>query len=143
MEIKKIKVKRLTNTAIIPTYGREGDAGFDFYSDETVTIPSKNAKSISTGIALEFPISHVLVFRDKSGLSFKHGLTVLGGVFEGTYRGDYKVHLYNTSDKDYTIEKGDKIIQGIILERPIIEFEEVDELSDSVRGANGFGSSGK
>lgn len=139
----KLRIKRLTPTAKIPTYGREGDAAFDFYSDETVTIPAKGSAKISTGVAIAFPDGYALVFRDRSGLSFKYGITMLGGVFDSNYRGDYKVKLFNTSDEDYIVEKGDKVVSGLLLERPIVDFVEVDELDETNRNDAGFGSSGK
>jgi len=139
----KLQIKKLTSTAKIPTYGREGDAAFDFYADESITIPAKDSVKVSTGVAIAFPDGYVLLFRDRSSMSFKYGITMLGGVFDSNYRGEYKIKLYNTSDVDYKIEQGDKVVSGLLLKRPTVEFEEVDELDDTNRGTSGFGSSGK
>ena len=138
----KIKIKKLHPDAIIPSYAHMGDSGMDMYSVEDVTIKPKERATISTGIAMEYPPEYCTLLWDKSGLASKSGITVLAGVFEHIYKGDYKVVLFNTSDKEYVVKKGDKICQ--VLVQPIItaEVEEVSELSDSVRGTNGLGSTG-
>ncbi|MFT4325938.1 MAG: dUTP diphosphatase [Candidatus Woesearchaeota archaeon] len=138
-----LKIQKLHPDAILPHYSREGDAAMDLYSIEDVTIKPKERVAVGTGIATEFDKNHVLLYRDRSGLAFKHGITALGGVFDSNYRGEHKVILLNTGDEAYTIHKGDRIVQFIVLEKPHIEIEEVTDLSDSNRGENGFGSSGK
>ena len=94
------------------------------------------------GFALEFPEGYGAIVKDKSSIS-KAGLHTMGGVFDAGYRGEYNVHLVNLSDKPYTVEKGDKVAQLVILKVEIPEIEEVEELSDSSRGAGAFGSTGK
>ena len=138
-----ITVKKLHPLAKIPEYGRKGDAAFDFFSCEDVTLLSGKRAVIHTGIALEFPEDFCLIIKDRSGLSFTHGLTVLGGVFDSNYRGEYKILLLNTSEISYDVKKGDKIAQGILFQRPLVSFIEKDELSDSNRSSSGFGSSGR
>lgn len=139
----KIKVKKLHPDATLPAYGRPGDAGLDFFCVAETTINPGERKQIGTGVALEIPEGFVGLTWDKSGLSHTHGLHLLGGVFDHTYRGEYKIMVLNTSDKPYTLAKGDKIAQLLIQPVATAEIEEVTELTDSVRGASGFGSSGK
>ncbi len=138
----KIKIKKLHPDAILPSYAHPGDAGMDIYSVEDVIIPPKERKTISTGISMEYPEGYCTLLWDKSGLASKNGLTVLAGAIEYTYRGEYKVVLLNTSDQEYVVKKGDKIAQVIVLPVITAETEEVSELSDSVRGSGGFGSTG-
>ena len=96
---------------------------------------------ISTGIALEFPEGYVALIWDKSGVAAS-GIKSMGGVIEHTYRGEYKVIMFNTSKDNYSIKKGDKIAQLLI--QPIVtaEVEEVSELSETERGSGAFGSTG-
>jgi dUTP pyrophosphatase len=138
----KIKIKKLHPDAIIPNYAHPGDVGMDLYSVEDVAIAPGKRATISTGIAMEYPPGYCTLFWDKSGLASKNGITVLAGAVEYTYRGDYKVVLLNTSDSEYKVKKGDKIAQVLVMPIMTAEVEEVQELSESVRGANGFGSTG-
>lgn len=139
----KIKVKKLHEEAIVPRYAKDGDSGMDLFTYQDVTIPAGERKMIGTGIAIEYPEGYCSLIWDKSGLAAKHGLKVLGGVFEHTYRGEYVVILLNTSDKEYIFNKGEKIAQ--LLFQPIVtaEVEVAEELSESIRGEGGFGSTGK
>ena len=138
----KIKVKKLVPEAIIPHYAHPGDVGMDLFSAEDVVIAPGKRATISTGIAMEYPEGYCTLFWDKSGLASKNGITVLAGAIEYTYRGDYKVVLLNTSDKEYIVKKGDKIAQVLVMPIMTAETELVEELSESVRGADGFGSTG-
>jgi dUTP pyrophosphatase len=81
--------------------------------------------------------------RGRSGLAYKKGVSILGGVIDHTYRGEYGVVFYNTGDEDVEIKKGDRVAQVIIAPVATAEIEEVFELTDSVRGSGGFGSSGR
>jgi len=139
----KIKVRKLSPDAKLPTYAIPGDAGMDLFSAEDVIIKKGERHPVSTGISIELPEGFVSLVWDKSGIAAKHGITKMAGVIEWTYRGEYKILLLNTSDKDFEIKKGDKIAQLLI--QPIItaEIEEVQELSETKRGINGFGSTGK
>jgi dUTP pyrophosphatase len=138
-----IKIKKLDQDARIPNFAHLGDAGMDLFAIETTHIKAGEWKRIGTGIAIEMPTGYVGLIWDKSGLASNHGLTNLGGVIDAGYRGEYFVTLLNVSEQDYTVEKGHKIAQLLIqpVEHPSIE--EVTELSDSSRGAGGFGSTGK
>jgi dUTP pyrophosphatase len=139
----KIKVKKLA--AIIPDlhYAKHGDAGFDIYArEETVLMPGKHAV-IPTGVSMEIPEGYVGLIWDKSGLSAKAGLMTFGGVIDSGYRGEIHAIMINTTDTPYTLEAGHKVAQVVIQKFEEAQFEETDELSDSERGATGFGSSGK
>jgi dUTP pyrophosphatase len=99
--------------------------------------------AVATGVSIELPVGYVSLVWDKSGLAIKHGLKVLGGVIDAEYRGEYMIGMINLSDKEYVFEKGDKVAQVLIQKVEHVTFEVVDRLSETERGATGFGSSGK
>lgn len=137
-----IKFKKLSPLAIIPRYAHPNDAGMDIFSGEMVTIRARERYLISTKISMELPSGYVALIMDRSGLAKETGLTHMAGVIDSTYRGEIKVLLLNTSDVDFHISHGSRIAQLIILPIPMVRIEEADELSDTVRGTNGFGSTG-
>ena len=137
-----IKIKQLKENAIIPTYAHPGDAAMDLFSAEDCVIASGKRRLVSTGISMELPEGYFSSIRDKSGLAFKKGITILGGVLEYTYRGDYGVVVLNTGDEDFEIKVGDKIAQVVIQPVATAEVEEVGELSETVRGDGAWGSTG-
>jgi dUTP pyrophosphatase len=92
---------------------------------------------------MEIPEGFAGLLHDKSGLSHKHGLKSFGGVIDSGYRGEIHVGIMNLSDKPYTLEKGHKIIQMLVMPVQYVDIEEVEELTDSERGVGAFGSSGK
>jgi dUTP pyrophosphatase len=138
----KIKINKLRPNVKLPAYALEGDVGMDIFSDEDVVIKQGEKHIFATGFALEYPEGYCTLIWDKSGLSSK-GLKVFGGVFEHTYRGEYMICLRNLGNSDYEFKKGDKIAQMLV--QPIVsaELEEVEELSESVRGEGRHGSTGK
>lgn len=138
-----LNIKKLHPDAKIPTYAHYGDAGFDLFATETVTIPVGARVLVGTGIAMEIPDGYVGLIWDKSGLSIKHGLKNLGGVIDAGYRGEIKAGVVNLSDEDYTVVVGHKVAQMLIQKVERAEIVEVDELSDTTRGHGGFGSTGK
>jgi len=142
MEIIKAKFKRLREGAILPVYAHKGDAGMDFYACSDCTIKPGERILIPTGWAIELPEGFVSLIWDKSGNAIKRGLTVLGGVIEHTYRGEYGVILLNTSNEIHEIKKGDKVAQLLIQPICTAMAEEVSELSETARGEGGFGSTG-
>ncbi len=132
----------LNADAKVPTYAHSGDVGLDLYSLEQKTVqPGEHARFMN-GFALEFPEGYAAIVKDKSSIS-KAGLHTMGGVFDAGYRGEYNVHLVNLSDAPYTVEKGDKVAQLVILKVELPEIEQVEELSESSRGMGVFGSTGK
>ncbi len=138
----KLKIKKLKENAVIPDYAHEGDAGLDIYSVEEIIIPAGEREIISTGLGFEIEGGFVGLVWDKSGLAANSGIKTMAGVLDSGYRGELKIVLLNTGKEDYKIEKRQKIAQLLI--QPIVraEVEEVDELSDSERGENRFGSTG-
>ena len=141
----KIKVKKLFDGAMVPCFAHEGDAGADVYAINEAVVPAGKTAVISTGIALEIPKFMEVQVRPRSGLAFKHGITVLNtpGTIDCQYRGEVAVLLYNASDRDYHVSKGDRVAQLVVSKLPECEYEEVEDISDTERGAMGFGSTGK
>ncbi len=136
-----LKVRKLSPNAVLPTVAHPGeDIGYDLYSCEDVTLQAHGAAGVHTGIAIEFlPIAGGIV-KTRSGMAKKR-LMCNAGVIDAGYRGEVIVLMENLGDEPYTIRRGDKIAQ--LLEHPFLAGEVVeDELSEAVRGAKGFGSSG-
>lgn len=142
-----VNIKKLNNKATIPTYGTEYAAGADLYAciDKTLTINPGETKFIGTGIALEIPKGYAGLIFARSGLSCKKGLAPANkvGVVDSDYRGEITVALHNHSLEAKTIEPNERIAQMVITPFLAAAFSEVDELSDTVRGIGGFGSTGK
>lgn len=138
-----IKVKKLHELAIIPKRNNPTDAGADLYSVQDLIIPSQSRAMVSTGISIEIPPGFYGRIAPRSGLAIKNGIDVLAGVCDSSYRGEVKVVIINTDkEKDFEITYGDKIAQIIIEQHFNFDFTESEELSESIRGDNGFGSSG-
>lgn len=130
----------------IPKYQTENSAGVDIRAslDEDLVLKAGEFKLVSTGIYLEIPSSYEVQIRARSGLSIKHGIGLVNGIgtIDSDYRGEIKVPLINFSKEDFTIENGMRIAQMVLSKYEKIDFEEVDELSDSERQDGGFGSTG-
>ncbi|MAG24614.1 dUTP diphosphatase [Candidatus Pacearchaeota archaeon] len=137
-----VKVKFLHEDAKMPFYGSEEAAGFDLYAVEDVLIEPGERVMIGTGVGMSIPEGYCFKFRDRSGLGAK-GVTHFGGLIDSDYRGEFKVVLFNSSKEGYKIEKGDRIIQAVIVPVMRAEFEKIDELEGSGRGEGGFHSTGK
>lgn len=139
----RLKIKKLSASAKVPSIAYHGDAGFDVYSDEDKTLAPGEHYSFATGIAMEVPPGFVALVWDKSGLSHKFALKTLGGVIDEGFRGECKIGLINLGREEMIIKKGDKLAQVLIqkVEKP--EIKEVASLSKTERGERGFGSSGK
>lgn len=127
----------------MPTKAHETDACFDLYASRDRVVLAGSRCILHTDISIAFPKEYVCVFKDRSGLAAKHGLTVLAGVIDSGYRGEYRVVLFNTSSEDYVVKKGDRITQLLFLQLPSVKLVEVDDLEDGARSNKGFGSSGK
>lgn len=132
----------LDEGARVPTKAHRTDAGFDIYSPEEVTIKAGKSACIDTGVHIELPYGTVGMLKSKSGLNVKHGLTS-EGVIDVGYTGSIRVKLYNNSEEDYTVKKGDKITQLVIMPICMLTLELADELEATERGDGGFGSSGR
>lgn len=142
----KINVKKLNENAKLPTRGSEKAAGYDLYAciNETVTVQPHETVKIGTGLSFEIPDGYFGAIFARSGLATKRSLSPANkvGVCDSDYRGEYIVALHNDSDQPQTIEPFERVAQLVILPYLPVEFNEVDKLSDTERGANGFGSTG-
>ena len=141
----KLKIQKIHNEAIIPSYAHKGDAGLDLYSVEKVTINPSETALIKTGIKIELPPQTEAQVRPRSGLALKHGITVLNtpGTIDEGYRGEVGIILINHGKEPFIVEKGMKIAQMKVKPVWYVDIEEVQELSDTERAEGGFGSSGK
>ena len=143
----KIQIKKLRETAMLPTRGSSAAAGYDLYAclDSAVTIAPHTAAKIGTGLALAVPEGYFGAVFARSGLATKQGLRPANcvGVCDADYRGEYIVALHNDTDEARTVNHGDRIAQLVIMPFLPAEFDEVEELSETERGAGGFGSTGK
>ena len=144
----ELKIQKLRDNAIIPTRATEGSAGMDLYAciDTPVTIRPGDLALIPTGIAIEIPSQNFVAYIfARSGLGIKHGICLSNGVgvVDSDYRGEVCVGLCNVSNKEYTIEPQERVAQMVISPVSLMPVEEVQELSDTKRGAGGFGSTGK
>lgn len=135
----KIKLDR---GAFVPERAHSTDAGADLRSPIDTVIPARGSRVIDTGVHIQLPHGYVGMLKSKSGLHVKHGITSEGVIDEG-YTGSIKVKLYNHGDEPYSIERYDKITQLVILPCEYVQFDLVDDLDDSERGGDGFGSTGK
>lgn len=144
----KVRFKKLSPQAIVPTYAHNGDACFDIYAlgdmEKPVDIRPDGAAVIPTGISFEVPMGYVMLVFSRSGHGFKHGVRLGNavGVIDAGYRGELKVSLHNDGRARFKVAHGDRIAQAMIIPRPDIELEEAGELSDSSRGTGGLGSTG-
>lgn len=142
-----IKIKKLNENAIIPTRGSNQAAGYDLYSCNStpVIIAPHQTIKVSTGLAIEIPDGYFGGIFARSGLATKQGLRPANccGVVDSDYRGDIIVALHNDTDIPQTINPMERIAQLIVIPYLPIDFQEVDELSDTERGEGGFGSTGK
>ncbi len=142
-----IKVKKLRPGAQLPTYGTAFSAGADLYAclEEPVTIAPGETKKIPTGLAMEIPVGFAGLIYARSGLGTKQGLAPANkvGVVDSDYRGEFMVFLHNHSAETRTVSHGDRVAQLVVTPVFTPGFEETDELTDTVRGAGGFGSTGK
>ncbi len=142
----KVNIKKLCDEAILPKYGSSFAAGADLYScSESITVAAGETVMIHTGIAIEIPCGYVGLVYARSGLASKKGLAPANkvGVIDCDYRGEVMVALYNHSSEERTVEKGERVAQLVIAPYITAEFCECEELSDTVRGEGGFGSTGQ
>ena len=136
-----VKFKKLNPNAIPFSYSREQDACMDMYALEGTTILAGTTKIISTGIAVEIPQGYEGLVRGRSGLASK-GITAHLGTIDETYRGDVGMIIANHTNADFKVEAGMRLAQFTVKPVYHIQLEEVEELSDTSRGSNGYGSSG-
>lgn len=141
-----VRIKKLDPAAILPSYGSDYAAGADLYAllPEAVTIAPGETLMIHTGLAAEIPEGYAGLVFARSGLASKRGLAPANkvGVVDSDYRGEWMVALHNHSGEPQVVEPGERIAQMVIVPYLTARFEEVGELSDTVRGTGGFGSTG-
>ena len=140
-----IKIMKVHEDAIIPKYQTEGSAGFDLHSIESVKIFPGYQKLIRIGLSVEIPPGTELQLRPRSGLALKHMLSLTNspGTLDSDYRGEIKIILINLSRETFAVKRGDRIAQAVLC--PVIkaDMRVVDELSETIRGTGGHGSTGK
>ena len=136
------QVKKLTDNATLPKKNDPADAGIDVFTNESYTLQPGETHVFSTGISVEFPEGFVALLWDRSGLGSK-GIHRLAGVIDSGYRGEWKVALVNLSSEPYEIKAGDKIIQCVLQQFEPVQIAEVQQVTETTRGAKGFGSSGR
>lgn len=143
----QIQVQILRKGAVLPTYGSSFAAGADLYAclQEKVTIAPGQTCKIPTGLALEIPIGYAGLIFARSGLACKHALAPANkvGVIDSDYRGEVLVFLHNHGTVPQIVNAGDRIAQLVVVACPQADFLAVEELSNTARGENGFGSTGK
>jgi dUTP pyrophosphatase len=135
-------IKKLSANATTPTRGSAFAAGYDIYSSHDTVIPSRGKALVDTDLAIAVPDGTYGRIAPRSGLASKHFIDTGAGVIDADYRGQVKILLFNHSEVDYKVAKGDRVAQ-LVLERICTpEVVEVENLEESVRGAGGFGSTG-
>ena len=141
----RVNIKKLDERATVPTYGTEFSAGADLYSIEAVTVEPHKTVLVHTGLALEIPEGYAGLIFARSGLACKRGLAPAYkvGVIDADYRGEIMVALHNHTEAPVSIDAGERVAQLAIMPFLKADFEICDELSDTVRGKGGFGSTGK
>lgn len=145
----KLKIKKLHPAAIVPKFATEGAACFDLHAIECGhqdPIYARGSRLFRTGLAFEVPTGHAMMVYSRSGHGFKNGVRLVNcvGVIDSDYRGEVmvKLHADDTASDVLRVNPGDRIAQAMIVELPHVQFEVVDELSRTVRGDGGFGSTG-
>lgn len=140
-----LKIKKLSENAVIPSYGSASAAGADLYSAEAeIVIKPGETKLVHTGLAMEIPEGYVGLIYARSGIATKRGLAPANkvGVIDSDYRGEIMVSIYNHSSETQTIAAGERVAQIVITPYLTVNFVESEELDDTLRGSGGFGSTG-
>jgi dUTP pyrophosphatase len=141
-----LRFRRLSEAARPPAQAHEGDAGYDLHAAEAATIGPGERASVGTGIAIAIPEGQAGLVIPRSGLAARHGISVVNapGLIDSGYRGELRVLLLNTdTDEAFTVQPGDRIAQLVLVAVETPELLEVEELDETVRGAGGFGSTGR
>lgn len=143
----KIVIKVSTKSGNLPVYQTEGSAGADLKAclDEPITLMPGERRLIPTGMRIELPEGIEAQIRARSGLSIKHGITMINGVgtVDSDYRGEWNVPMVNLGSEPYTINDGDRIAQAVFARYERVDFVEVESVNETERGGGGFGSTGK
>lgn len=141
-----VKIKKLKDNAIIPSYQTSQSAGMDLHAciDEPIVIQPLGRSLIPTGLLIELPDGYESQIRARSGMALKHGITMANGIgtIDADYRGEYGVMLFNVSDEPFTVEPDMRIAQLVVNRYEQVVWREVDIVSETERGSGGFGSTG-
>jgi dUTP pyrophosphatase len=143
--MQEIEVKVMTSTDDdLPSYAKEGDSGVDLKAILGCKVPAYSRTLVDTGLYTEIPLGFELQIRSRSGLALKQGLIVLNspGTIDSAYRGQVGVIIFNTTDREIVIKKGDRIAQAVLCPVYKIKWNHVTELTTTNRGTGGFGSTG-
>ena len=142
-----LKIERLAHNRFVPEYKTDGAAGMDFCAaiSEPIILKPLERKLIPTGLKIELEHGYEAQIRPRSGLSIKHGITLINcvGTIDEDYRGEVCIPVVNISNETYTIQPDERIAQMIIAKVEQAKIEVVTELTETVRGTGGFGSTGK
>jgi len=143
----KLKIKKLRQSAIIPRYQTEHSAGMDLHAclEKPVTIKPGEHKLIPTGVSIALPDGYESHIRARSGLAYNHSVGLVNGMgtIDADYRGEYGVILINFGHEDFIVNQGDRVAQLVINKFEKVNWDEVEELDETKRGAGGFGSTGR
>jgi dUTP pyrophosphatase len=143
--LKALLVKRLSDSATIPTYGSEGAACFDLYADDTLAIAPGRAGTVKTSVSFAIPTGYVMLVFSRSGHGFKSGVRLANctGVIDSDYKGEVMVRLKNEGSEAFMVRLGDRVAQAMLLPVERFELVDTDDIGTSERGTAGFGSTGK
>ena len=136
-----MKVKKLTPQALLPRRAHPTDSGADLFAVERTVLPPHAITHVHTGVAVELPENTSGIIWGKSSVESK-GIKAMAGLVDAPYRGELIVCMYNLNDTEFVFEQGQKVAQLVVLPTLYPEIEEADELSETTRGAGGFGSTG-
>ena len=137
-----MKVKKLDPRASLPVRAHSTDSGADLFALERTVIPARSITKVRTGIAVELPENTSGIIWGKSSVESK-GIKTMAGLVDAPYRGELLVCMYNLNETDFVFEAGQKVAQLVVLPTLYPSFEEAKELTDTIRGTGGFGSTGK
>jgi dUTP pyrophosphatase len=146
--LEKLTINIINRSAnVLPSYATAGSSGMDLRADipGDIILQPLERRLVPTGLFIELPLGYEAQVRPRSGLAIKQGITCLNspGTIDADYRGELKVVLINLSGELQTIQNGDRIAQMVIQKVEMVTLQQVDEISDTVRGAGGFGHTGK
>ena len=143
----KVLIKKLNPSVKLPVYKTSGASGMDLmaFIEKPIIVKSKMSSLIPTGLSMAFPSSYEIQIRPRSGLAAKNNISVLNtpGTIDSDYRGEIKIILFNHGSENFTINNNDRVAQMVLTPTIKMELEETTVLPDSIRGKEGFGSTGK
>lgn len=146
LKIRINRISEITNDVSLPTYATHGSAGMDIYAavEQDLVVKEGVTLLVPTGFSMEIPIGYEAQIRPRSGLALKHSIGLMNspGTIDSDYRGEVKIVFTNFGKNDFIVQRGDRIAQMVIAKYERIEWVEADELSETQRGAGGFGHTG-